>query len=108
MSAFVYFRHTGFWFYSNSVHAADSKVNDTSTQSRWCITGFSACFIGGKIIYYYEIFEGTGTALIRFRDRNEGYDYYITIMSVAISNTRDMYYNWKMEDCQYWLTSSYL
>ena len=44
-------------------------------------------------VYYFETLEGTGTAVIRFKDRNKSYENYLQCMKAAIANTEDFYYN---------------
>ena len=44
-------------------------------------------------IYYFETYESTGTAVIRFRDKDESYRAYKDCMEAAINNTTGFYYN---------------
>jgi len=44
-------------------------------------------------IYYFETWEGTGTAVVRFRDLNESYRLYRDCMKDAIESKNDFYGN---------------
>ncbi len=44
-------------------------------------------------IYYFETYERTGTPVIRFRNRDEAHNNYVSCMNAAISNTNGFYYN---------------
>lgn len=44
-------------------------------------------------VYYFETYERSGTPVIRFRDREEAHNNFVSCMNAAVSNTTDFYYN---------------
>lgn len=44
-------------------------------------------------VYYFETYERTGTPVIRFRNREEAYNNFVSCMNAAVSNTQGFYYN---------------
>lgn len=44
-------------------------------------------------VYYFETYERTGTPVIRFRNREEAHNNFVSCMNAAVSNTNDFYYN---------------
>lgn len=44
-------------------------------------------------IYYFETYESTGTPVVRFRNRDEAHNNFVSCMNAAVSNTQGFYYN---------------
>ena len=44
-------------------------------------------------VYYFETYERTGTPVIRFRNREEAHNNFVSCMNAAVSNTQGFYYN---------------
>ena len=47
--------------------------------------------------YYFSTYEMTGTAVVRFRDRDTSYKIYKECMQAAVSNTDGFYYNFMFD-----------